>query len=74
MSHSPGSSLPPRTVAQWRELVAGGGDPLPGLQQCRAAARASGGLALWISLASDAQWQAQLDRLSGRLAEPLPRA
>ena len=74
MSPSPGSSLPPRRIAQWRELVAGGGDPLPWLQQCRTAALASGELALWISLASDAQWQAQLSRLAARLAEPLSRA
>ena len=74
MSLAPGSSSPPRTVAQWRGLVAAGGDPLPGLRKCRATARASGELAVWISLPSDAQWQAQLDRLAGRLAEPLSRA
>ena len=74
MSPSPDSSLPLRSIAQWRELIAGGGDPLPWLQQCRSAALGSGELALWISLASDAQWQAQLARLSARLAEPLTRA
>ena len=74
MSPSSGSSPPPRSIAQWRQLVAGGGDPLPGLQQCRAAALGSGELALWISLATDAQWQAQLERLAARLAEPLSRA
>ena len=74
MSLSPGSSLPTRTVAQWRELVAEGGDPLPWLAQCRAAALASAELKLWISLPSDAQWQAQLALLAERLAEPLPRA
>ena len=74
MSPSSGSSPPPRSIAQWRQLVAGGGDPLPGLQQCRAAALGSGELALWISLATDAQWQAQLELLAARLAEPLSRA
>jgi len=74
MSPSTDPSLPLRSVAQWRERIAGGGDPLPWLQQCRAAALGSGELALWISLASDAQWQAQLDRLSARLQEPLTRA
>jgi len=74
MSPPLGSSPPPRSIAQWRQLVAGGGDPLPGLQQCRAAALGSGELALWISLATDAQWQAQLEQLAARLAEPLSRA
>ena len=74
MSPAPGPSLPPRTVAQWRELVAGGGDPLPWLVHCRAAALASAELHLWISLPADALWRAQLALLSERLAEPLPRA
>jgi len=74
MSPSSGSSPPPRSIAPWRELVAAGDDPLPWLQQCRAAALGSGELAVWISLASDAQWQAQLDRLAARLHEPLTRA
>ena len=74
MPPSSGPSLPSRTVAAWRELVAGGGDPQPWLVQCRSAARASGDLNLWISLASDAQWQEQVTQLAARLAEPLPRA
>ncbi len=74
MSPPPGPSLPVRTVAQWRKLVAGDGDPLPWLEQCRSAAQGSSALSLWISLPSDAQWQAQLALLAARLAEPLPRA
>ncbi len=74
MPPSLGPSLPVRTVAQWRELVAGGGDPVSWLAQCRSAALASSNLSLWISLPSDAQWQAQLAALAERLAEPLPRA
>ncbi len=74
MSPSSDPRLPLRTVAQWRELVGGGGDPLPWLAQCRAAALASIDLNLWISLPSDAQWQAQLALLAERLAEARPRA
>jgi allophanate hydrolase len=74
MSPSLGPSLPVRTVAQWREHVAEGGDPVPWLAQCRSATLASSNLSLWISLPSDAQWQAQLAALAERLAEPLPRA
>jgi allophanate hydrolase len=74
MSPSPGPSLPPRPIARWRELVAGGGDPRPWLAQCRAAALGSTELCLWISLPDDTQWQAQLDRLAERLAEPSSRA
>ena len=74
MSPSSVPSLPLRTVARWRELAAGGADPLPWLTECRAASRASAELCLWISLPSDAQWQAQLALLAKRLAEPLPRA
>jgi allophanate hydrolase len=58
----------------WRELVAGGGDLLPWLAQCRSAALASSQLSLWISLPSKLQWQAQLALLDERLAEPLSRA
>jgi allophanate hydrolase len=67
-------SLPPRTVAQWRELVASGADPLPALAQCRSAVRASTKLHLWISQPDEPVWQAQLQQLAQRLAEPLPRA
>jgi allophanate hydrolase len=74
MPPSPGSSLPPRPLAQWRELVAAGGDPAAWLAQCQSAARAGSDLSIWISLASDAQWQAQLSLLAERLAEPLSRA
>jgi allophanate hydrolase len=74
MRPSFGPSLPPRSIAQWRELVIGGGEPRPWLQQCRSAALDSGELAVWIHLASDAQWQAQLDRLAERLTEPSSRA
>jgi allophanate hydrolase len=74
MSPSPGPSLPPRPIALWRELVAGGGDPRPWLAQSRAAALDSAGLHLWISLPDAAQWQAQLELLGQRLAEPLSRA
>ena len=74
MSPPTAPSPPPRRIAQWRELVAGGGDPRPWLQQCRAEALASGELAVWIRLADDDQWQAQLTLLAERLAEPLPRA
>ncbi|MGL6112757.1 MAG: allophanate hydrolase, partial [Rubrivivax sp.] len=74
MSPSPGPSLPPRPLAQWRELVAGGGDPRPWLAQCRVAALGSAELCLWISQPDDTQWQAQLEQLAERLAEPLPRA
>ena len=74
MSPSSVSSLPLRTVARWRELAAGAADPLPWLAECRAASRAGAELCLWISLPSDAQWQAQLALLAKRLAEPLPRA
>jgi allophanate hydrolase len=74
MSPAPAPSLPPRTVAQWRELVAGGGDPVPWLAQCRSAALTSADLHIWIGLPSDALWQAQLTLLAERLSEPLSRA
>jgi allophanate hydrolase len=74
MSPSPGPSLPPRTIAKWGELVAGGGDPRPWLAQCRAAALGSAELCLWISQPDDSQWQAQLEQLGGRLSEPMARA
>ncbi len=74
MSPSLGPCLPPRTIAQWRELVAGGGDPRPWLAECRAAALDSGALCLWISQPDAAQWQVQLEQLGRRLAEPMPRA
>jgi len=74
MSPAPGPSLPPRTVAQWRERVAGGADPLPWLAQCRAAALDSAELKLWISLPTELQWQAQLALLAQRLAESPSRA
>jgi len=54
--------------------VALGEDPLPLLEQSRAAAQASVAQFIWISLASDAQWQQQLTLLSQRLGEPGPRA
>jgi allophanate hydrolase len=61
-------------VAQWRERVAGGADPLPWLAQCRAAALDSAELKLWISLPTELQWQAQLALLAQRLAESPSRA
>jgi allophanate hydrolase len=74
MSPTLGPNLPPRTVAQWRELVAAAGDPMPWLVQCRLAALASADLHIWISQPSDAQWQTQIALLGERLAEPLSRA
>ncbi len=74
MSPSSGPSLPPRPIGQWRELVAGGGDPRPWLAESRAAALDSSPLCLWISQPEAAQWQAQLDLLGRRLAEPVARA
>jgi allophanate hydrolase len=74
MPPSFGPSLPPRPIGQWRELVAGGGDPRPWLAQCRAAATHSVELCLWITQPDDSQWQAQLEKLGTRLAEPVSRA
>lgn len=74
MSPSPGPSLPPRSIASWRELVAGGGDPRPWLAQCRAAALGSAELCLWITQPDDTQWQAQMELLAERLAQPSSRA
>jgi len=74
MSPGPGSDLPPRTVAQWRELVAAAGDPVPWLAQCRSAALASADLHIWINQPSDTQWQAQIALLGERLSEPRSRA
>ncbi len=74
MSPSSGPSLPPRAIAQWRELVAGGADPRPWLAQCRAAALGHAELCLWIRQPDDRQWQAQLELLAQRLAEPSSRA
>ncbi|HYN58496.1 MAG TPA: allophanate hydrolase [Rubrivivax sp.] len=74
MPHTAATHPAPLGVAQWRERVAGGADPLPLLQACREAALASQALAVWISLPTPAQWQQQLDLLSLRLAEPGSRA
>lgn len=73
MSPQRDASQPPRLVAQWRALVAGGGDPVPWLQACHARAESGGLPHAWIRLADAAQWQAQLAQLARRLAEPLPR-
>jgi allophanate hydrolase len=74
MSPAIDPSRQPRHVAQWRELVASGGDPVPWLEHCRALAQSDAAPHAWISLASTEHWQAQLSLLAGRLAEPLPRA
>ncbi len=74
MSPTIDPSQPPRHVAQWRALVAGGGDPLPWLEHCRTLAQSNAAPHVWISLANTEQWQAQLSLLAARLCEPLPRA
>jgi allophanate hydrolase len=74
MSPALNPSLPPRTVAQWRDLVVAGGDPRPWLEACRAEALAHAELHIWIGLPGDTGWQAQLAVLAERLAEPLSRA
>jgi allophanate hydrolase len=65
----------PEGLAAWRErLLSGGNGLVAALQRCRDAAQAAPAQSIWISLATPAQWQQQLDLLAARLAEPLPRA
>ncbi|MBL8331068.1 MAG: allophanate hydrolase [Rubrivivax sp.] len=65
----------PEGLAAWRERVLADPDALlPALQRCRASAQAASAHSIWISLATPAQWQQQLDTLAARLAEPLSRA
>ncbi len=64
----------PRTVAAWQGLIAAAGNPLPALQQARAAAQATWPRGLWIHLCPETSWHAQMARLSQRLAEPGARS
>ncbi len=56
------------TVALWQQRVAGHADLLQPLQQLRLQAEGAAGLAIWIHLCPQAQWQAQLATLVHRLA------
>jgi len=75
MSPATDPAAAPEGLDAWRQRALAGPEALlPALQRCRAAAQAASAQAVWISLATPAQWQQQLDLLAARLAEPLSRA
>ncbi len=65
---------PPRTAQAWLDALAAGADPLPALQRARELAQATLPLGLWIHLCPGADWDAQLTRLTQRLAENSDRS
>lgn len=61
-------------VAQWRAHVEEGLDPRALLGRCRELAQGSASAGVWITLADEAMWAAQLAALDRRLAESTSRA
>jgi allophanate hydrolase len=68
------TSMPLRTLADWRSAMREGHNPAPLLRGRLAAIRAESPAAAWIHLASDAELDAQLDRLAARAAACIDRA
>ena len=70
---APGSH-PGRTVADWINLLATGGEPFSDLRELRSRALANANPAIWIHLCPEPAWAAQLTTLATRLAESSDRS